>query len=34
LKPHIDLLKGDISRQSGLYSLDEVNGMVRPAHRC
>jgi hypothetical protein len=24
LKPHIDLLKGDIRRQSGLYSLDEV----------
>jgi hypothetical protein len=23
LKPHIDLLKGDIRRQSGLYSLDE-----------
>ena len=24
LKPHIDLLKGDIRRQNGLYFLDEV----------
>jgi hypothetical protein len=24
LKPHIDLLKGDIRGQNGLYSLDEV----------
>ena len=24
LKPHIDLLKGDIKGQNGLYSLDEV----------
>ena len=24
LKPHIDLLKGDIRRQNGLYFLDQI----------